>query len=199
MAIDSRSDAAAAAAAEAARQRAIEEARRRAEEAKEKAAEQARKATEAAKAQSALTKTQPKPKVIPDELSTGRGGALRRGAVSQLAAQGLPTTPAASTTGNTPATFKMSDLVGRTMPSSATLLADPTGGSGTPAATVSDDPETRRRRSRRATAAAAGVPIRIKGVRRHAVERAFREPLPGEFGGCGLTQEDRAGRPETGD
>ncbi|MFO0595012.1 MAG: hypothetical protein U0228_06900 [Myxococcaceae bacterium] len=79
-----------AAAAEAARQRAAEEARRRAaEEARRKAAaEAAKKAAEAAAKAKAQAQAKAN-KFKKDEMSTGKGGALRRNSSTKLAALGL--------------------------------------------------------------------------------------------------------------
>ncbi len=95
----SSSSAAAAAAAEAARQRAIAEAKRRAEEAAKKAQEEAAKkaaAKQAAAAKAAAAKQKTvnaaatrANKFGREEFSTGKGGALRRNAVTKLGAQGL--------------------------------------------------------------------------------------------------------------
>jgi hypothetical protein len=83
MPIDS---AAAAAAAEAARERALEAAR----EAQKKAqAEAAARAAEAAKAAQAAKVSNVRTKLKRDEMSTGSGMALRRGAISKLGAKGL--------------------------------------------------------------------------------------------------------------
>lgn len=90
------SSAAAAAAAEAARQRAIAEAKRRAEEAARKAQEEAAKKAAAKQAAAAAAKQKTvnagstrAAKFGREEFSTGKGGALRRDAVSKLGAQGL--------------------------------------------------------------------------------------------------------------
>ncbi|MFT3838177.1 MAG: hypothetical protein QM723_14440 [Myxococcaceae bacterium] len=109
-------DSVSAAAAAEARQRAIEEARARAEaEARKRAAEEAarQKAAEAAarahqqQAQAQKAK-QPTKTFKTDDLSTGKGGALRRAAANKLSAQGLDPAQPANTTGQT---LKAKDLL----------------------------------------------------------------------------------------
>jgi hypothetical protein len=90
MAIKNEGDGARQAAAEAARQRAAEQARAAAERAK---AEAAKAAAAAATARSKSASV----KFKADEMSSGRGGALRRNAVSRLGAAGLPSATTATT------------------------------------------------------------------------------------------------------
>jgi hypothetical protein len=109
--------AAAAAAAAAARQRALEEERRREEAALQAAQERAR--AEAAREKAAQSRAKAFAK---DGISTGRGGALRRGAVARLDARGLDVArPSAPTS----ASYRINPLIGPPAPVAATK-ADPT-------------------------------------------------------------------------